>query len=79
MWRKNFEMRPVAASFVGAVRNVATAIGLALALSGCGHPWGPNLDADAIACQGYGFYVGTPEFDQCMTFVSARREKRPVF
>lgn len=53
--------------------------GVTLALSGCAsHPWGPEteIDKETIACQGYGFYDGTPEFDACMRFVNRERSKR---
>ena len=46
-----------------------------LTLSGCSEPWGDHVDADVVACQGYGFYYGTPEYDECIKYVDRRRAK----
>jgi hypothetical protein len=35
-----------------------------------------EIDKETLACQGYGFYDGTPEFAACMKFVSRERSKR---
>lgn len=61
------------------IKTAIAAAGVIFGLSGCaGHPWGPEteIDKEAIACQGYGFYDGTPEFEACMKFVSRERSKR---
>jgi hypothetical protein len=47
-----------------------------LALGGCASPWGANIDRNAVACQGYGFYPETPEYAECMKFVESREAKR---
>jgi len=55
-----------------------TAIGAAaaLAMCGCASPWGANIDRNAVACQGYGFYPETPEYAECMKFVESREARR---
>lgn len=57
----------------GLIKGLAVLIGLALVLCGCMKPWEPDLDPSIIACRGYGFYEGTPEFDKCMKYVTARK------
>ena len=60
-------------------KTAIAAVSVILALSGCAsHPWGPEseIDKETLACQGYGFYDGTPEFDACMKFVSRERARR---
>ena len=48
-----------------------------IALSGCAnHPWEPDIDRTDYACQEYGFYPGTPEYDNCLKYVETRRAKR---
>jgi len=54
----------------------AVAAVLTLMLCSCGSPWGNNLDANAIACQGYGFYPETPEYAECMKYVESRQARR---
>jgi hypothetical protein len=51
-------------------------IGLATVLCGCAQRWEPDLDPNIMACKSYGFYEGSPEFDQCMKYVEGRRSKR---
>ena len=66
-------------TFMRAAATGIAAAGVILGLSGCAsHPWGPEteIDKETIACQGYGFYDGTPEFADCMKFVSRERAKR---
>lgn len=63
----------------GRVKEFIAAIGLILILSACAkHPWGDDVDPNMLACTSYGFYDGTPEFDQCMKFVKARRDKKGI-
>ncbi len=52
------------------------AITVMLALSGCAQPWSEDLDANAIACEGYGFPYGSPQYDTCLKYVESRRAKR---
>jgi hypothetical protein len=56
--------------------NAAIAVMLTLMLCGCGSPWGNDLDPNAIACQGYGYYPENPDFAQCMKYVEAARARR---
>jgi hypothetical protein len=49
-------------------RNVA-AIGLALLLSCCSHPWEPEIDRNVLACRQYGFYPNSQQFEECMRYV----------
>jgi hypothetical protein len=54
-------------------------LGLALLVSGCGGAaWGPSTEADrnALACQGYGFYPGSEQYEDCMRYVENRRGVR---
>jgi hypothetical protein len=61
----------------GFVKNIAAAIALILILTDCAkHPWGHDVDPNMLACQGYGFYDGTPEFDECMKYVKESRDKK---
>jgi len=62
--------------FCMSVRLAAISAMLTLMLCGCGTPWGKDTDPNAIACQGYGFYPETPEYDQCMKFVASREARR---
>ena len=54
----------------------AAAIIVMLTLSGCAQPWSEDLDANAIACEGYGFPYGSPQYDACLKYVEDRRAKR---
>ena len=54
----------------------AVAAVLALLLGSCGTPWSSDLDRNAIACQGYGFYPDSPEYAECMKYVEAREARR---
>jgi hypothetical protein len=59
---------------------MAGALAILIALSGCAnHPWEPDIDRTAYACQEYGFYPGTPEYDNCLKYVDTRRAKRVGF
>jgi hypothetical protein len=55
-------------------------LGLALLVSGCGGgaAWGPTTEADrnSLACQGYGFYPGSEQYEDCMRYVENRRGNR---
>lgn len=56
-------------------------LGLALFVACCAkEPWGPMTEADRneVACAGYGFYPGTPEYDECMKYVEFRRGDRDL-
>jgi hypothetical protein len=56
-------------------------LGLALLATGCAKDaWGPTTDTDrnSIACQGYGFYPGSEQYDDCMKYVEYRREFRDL-
>ena len=51
------------------VSNDAAAVKTAIAAAGAHlacrrYPWGPEteIDKETLACRGYGFYEGTPEF-----------------
>jgi hypothetical protein len=61
--------------FSQAGQYTAVAVIVILTLSGCSRPWGDHVDANAVACQGYGFYYGTPEYDECIKYVDRRRAK----
>ena len=62
--------------FSQAGKYAAAAVIVILTLSGCGSdPWGDHVDADVVACQGYGFYYGTPEYDKCIKYVDRWRAK----
>jgi hypothetical protein len=75
-------------AFLGRGKSKLAVVGLALLLSCCtneretqkliGSPWGPDTnDTDAerntFACQQYGFYPGTRQFDECMKYVGSKR------
>jgi hypothetical protein len=56
-------------------------ISLALLLTCCARePWGPLTEADRneVACQGYGFYPGTRQYDECLRYVESRRGDSPL-
>jgi len=53
----------------------AAIIGM-LALSSCAQPWSEDVDANAVACEGYGFYYGSPQYEACLRYVESRRAKR---
>lgn len=57
-------------------KSVAALIGLAIVFGGCAKRWEPDLDPNIMACKSYGFYEGSPEFDQCMKYVAGRRDRR---
>jgi hypothetical protein len=61
--------------FSRAGKYAATAVIVILTLSGCSQRWGEHVDADVVACQGYGFYYGTPEYDECIKYVDRWRAK----
>lgn len=63
-------------TFFQAGTYAVAAIIVMLALSGCSQPWGEDLDANAIACEGYGFPYGSPQYDTCLKYVEGRRAKR---
>jgi hypothetical protein len=64
------------ATLFRAVKWTAGIVGMAVMLSGCGHPWEGEIDRTTYACSQYGFYPGTKEWDDCLKFVDARRAKR---
>lgn len=55
----------------------------ALFLSGCGggQAWGPmnETDKNDLACNEYGFYAGSQQYDDCVKYVESRRSQRPNF
>ncbi len=56
----------------------------ALFLSGCGgggQAWGPmnEKDKNNLACNEYGFYAGSQQYDDCVKYVESRRSQRPNF
>jgi len=56
-------------------------LGIALLVTGCAkEPWGSMTDADRnqVACQGYGFYPGSEQYDDCMKYVEYRRGYRDL-
>jgi hypothetical protein len=63
-------------TFSQAAKNTAAAIIGMLALSGCAQPWSEEVDANAVACKGYGFYYGTPQYDACLRYIESHRAKR---
>ena len=59
------------------INTTATAVTLALILcGGCSGRWGDDIDPSAVACQGYGFYPETPQYDACIKYVASQRAKR---
>jgi hypothetical protein len=55
-----------------------------LFLSGCGgsgQTWGTMTETDKndLACNEYGFYPGTQQYDDCVKYVVAKRSQRPNF
>jgi hypothetical protein len=63
-------------TFSQAGKCAAAAIIVMLTLSGCAQPWSEDLDANAIACEGYGFPYGSAQYDACLKYVEDRRAKR---
>jgi hypothetical protein len=63
-------------NFLQAGKYAVAAITVILALSGCAQPWGDNLDANAIACEGYGFPYGGQAYEECLKYIESRRGKR---
>jgi hypothetical protein len=63
-------------------RHVAVVV-FGLLLSGCGggQTWGPMTETDKndLACNEYGFYPGSQQYDDCMKYVVSRRSQRPNF
>jgi hypothetical protein len=54
-------------------------IGLALSVACCAKDaWGPMTEADGneLACNSYGFYPGTQQYDDCLKYIRARRGDR---
>jgi hypothetical protein len=75
-------------AFLGHGKRNLAVVGLALLLSCCtnesetkkliGTPWDDtdldtNTDRNTFACQHYGFYPGTQQFDECMKYVASKR------
>lgn len=61
------------------IRNMAVLV-FALLLSGCGggQAWTPMTEKDRndLACNGYGFYPGSQQYDDCVKYVESRRTQR---
>jgi hypothetical protein len=54
----------------------AAAVIFILSLAGCSQPWSEDMNANAIACEGYGFAYGSAQYDACLKYVESRRNKR---
>jgi hypothetical protein len=74
-------------AFLGREKGSLAVVGLALLLSCCtndsetkkllGNPWDDagdtNTDRSTFACQQYGFYPGTRQWDECIKYVDSKR------
>jgi len=74
-------------AFLGRGKGSLAVVGLALLLSCCtndsetkkllGNPWDDtadtNTDRTTFACQQYGFYPGTQQWDECIKYVDSKR------
>jgi hypothetical protein len=77
------EVRVISAIMFGGLmrRGQIILISLPLLLTCCARePWGPLTEADRneVACQGYGFYPGTRQYDECLRYVESRRGDSPL-
>jgi hypothetical protein len=63
-----------------ALTRTAGIVATVFALCGCAsHPWEGDINGNIYACQEYGFYPGTQDFDNCLKYVEMRRAKRSGF